>query len=188
VSTGRSDATAARAQAAGLEDAGDIAALAHAADVILSVCPPHAARDVAAEVGGFDGGYGDANAVAPATAREIGTSFEQFVDGGIVGPPPGESPTHLYLSGPDAMRVAQLFDGTPVDARIVSDRVGDASAVKATYAAWSKGSAALLLAIVRVAQVEGVDETLLAEWRESIPALEERLAGAQRSAEAKGWR
>jgi 3-hydroxyisobutyrate dehydrogenase-like beta-hydroxyacid dehydrogenase len=187
-SDGRSDATVARARAAGLQDAGDVAALTRDADVILSVCPPHAARNVAALVGGFDGVYVDANAVAPATVREIGDGFERFVDGGIVGPPPGDSPTRLYLSGADASRVAQLFDGTPVDARVVSERIGDASAVKATYAAWSKGSAALLLAIREVARAEGVDETLFAEWRESIPGLEERLARAERSAQAKGWR
>ena len=187
-SDGRSEATAARARAAQLEDAGEIASLARDADVILSVCPPHAARDVAGLVGAFDGVYVDANAIAPATVREIGAGFGQFVDGGIVGPPPGASPTHLYLSGPDAARVAQLFDGTQVDARIVSERIGDASAVKATYAAWSKGSAALLLAIRNVARAEGVDETLFAEWRESIPGLEDRLASAERSAQAKGWR
>ena len=75
-----------------------------------------------------------------------------------------------------------------MDARIVSERIGDASAVKATYAAWSKGTAALLLAIRNVARAEGVDETLFAEWRESIPGLEDRLASAGRSAQAKGWR
>ena len=188
-SSGRSDTTAARAADAGLDDAGTVAALAKSADVILSVCPPHAARDVAAAVGGFDGVYVDANAVAPATVRELATSFERFVDGGIVGPPPAEgSPTHLYVAGTEASRVASLFAGTPVGARVVSDRIGDASAVKTTYAAWTKGSAALLLAIREVARAEGVDETLFAEWRESIPGLDERLERAQRSAEAKGWR
>ena len=67
-------------------------------------------------------------------------------------------------------------------------RSAHASAVKATYAAWTKGSAALLLAIHEVARAEGVTQTLLAEWRESIPGLEERLARAERSAQAKGWR
>src|SRR5204862_1278846 len=94
-SAGRSESTAARAKAAGLTDAVAIDALAERADVILSVCPPHAARDVASAVGGFDGVYVDANAIAPATVREIGGGFERFVDGGIVGPPPGDSATHL---------------------------------------------------------------------------------------------
>jgi 3-hydroxyisobutyrate dehydrogenase-like beta-hydroxyacid dehydrogenase len=184
----RSEATAARAAAADLTDAGSVAELTQRADVILSVCPPHAAADVAAAVAPFDGVYVDANAVAPATVREIGRGFERFVDGGIVGPPPGDSPTHLYLSGRGARRIGGLFEGTKVDARVVSDEVGAASAVKAAYAAWTKGSAALLLAITDVARAEGVEETLFAEWRESLPALPERLQGAERSARAKGWR
>src|SRR3954447_16055582 len=187
-SAGRSGDTAARARAAGLTDAETVDALARRADVILSVCPPHAARDVASAVGEFDGVYVDANAVAPATVREIAGRFDRFVDGGIVGPPPRDSPTHLYLSGRGAERVADLFSGTTVDARVVSDKVGAASAVKATYAAWTKGSAALLLAIREVAVAEGVADALLAEWRESNPDLEDRLTGAERSAQAKGWR
>ena len=187
-SPARSEATAGRAAAAGLTDAGSVAELAQRADVILSVCPPHAAADVAAAVAPFDGVYVDANAVAPATVREIARGFERFVDGGIVGPPPVDSHTNLYLSGRDARRIGELFEGTNVDARVVSDEVGAASAVKAAYAAWTKGSAALLLAITDVARAEGVDETLFAEWRESLPALPERLQGAERSARVKGWR
>jgi 3-hydroxyisobutyrate dehydrogenase-like beta-hydroxyacid dehydrogenase len=187
-SAGRSEATAARAKSARLTEVESIGMLAQRANVILSVCPPHAARHVASAVGEFDGVYVDANAIAPTTVREIGGGFERFVDGGIVGPPPGDSPTHLYLSGRNAERVADIFTGTNVDARVVSDEVGSASAVKATYAAWTKGSAALLLAIREVARAEGVADTLLAEWRESIPGLEDRLAGAERSAQAKGWR
>ena len=80
--------------------------------------------------------------------------------------------------------MAGLFAGGVVDARVVSD----ASALKLTYAAWSKGTAALLLAIDEVAKHYGVDEALAAEWRESQPELQERLAAAERSAARKGWR
>jgi 3-hydroxyisobutyrate dehydrogenase-like beta-hydroxyacid dehydrogenase len=184
----RSAETAARADRAGLRDAGTVAALARGSDVILSVCPPHAARDVARALGGLDGVYVDANAVAPATAREIAEGFTRFVDGGIVGPPPVSSPTRLYLSGAEAGGVAELFSGTLVHARVVPGEVGAASAVKATYAAWTKGTAALVLAIRDVARAEGVEEALAAEWGESLPALLERLAAAERSARAKGWR
>src|SRR5438093_5370967 len=73
-SEGRAAATARRAEQAGLADAGTISAVASASDVIVSVCPPHAARDVAAAVAGarFSGVYVDANAVSPATACEVG--------------------------------------------------------------------------------------------------------------------
>ena len=186
----RSVATAERA--ATFTDAGTVGAVVSEADVILSICPPHAALEVAREVAGFTGLYVDANAVSPATAGEIRGTIETgggtFVDGGIIGGPPTEPGTRLYLSGSEAQRAADLFAGTVLDARVLSDRPGDASALKMVYAAWSKGTAALLLAIAEVARATGVDAALLAEWRESLPDLEERLAGAERSAASKGWR
>ena len=50
---GRSPATAERAAAAGLTDAGTVAELARRAEILLSVRPPHAARSVAESVSGF---------------------------------------------------------------------------------------------------------------------------------------
>jgi 3-hydroxyisobutyrate dehydrogenase-like beta-hydroxyacid dehydrogenase len=186
-SDGRSAETAERARR--FEDAGDAATLARRADVILSVCPPHAAGEVMRSVSEFEGVYVDANAVSPATARALAAENPMFVDGGIIGPPPREAgTTRLYLSGPEAASVARLFDGTNVDARLLSTEIGDASALKMTYAAWSKGSAALLLAIRATARAEGVEDRLLSEWSLSVPGLEARSEAAVRSAEAKGWR
>ena len=183
VSEGRSQETGRRAEV--FEDVGTADALVARADVILSICPPHAAREVAGSVAGFEGIYVDANAIAPATARAVLSLFARGVDGGIVG---GPSAPRLYLSGPDAPAVAELFAGTGVDARAVSEDLGAASAVKVTYAAWSKGTAAMLLDIVELARAEGVEGALLAEWEDSIPELLARLESARRSADAKGWR
>ena len=188
-SQGRSKATAARAGAAGLIDAGTVADLARRSGVVLSVCPPHAAAQLASAVAEFRGVFVDANAISPATARRIGGTFERFVDGGIVGGPPSRTQgPRFYLSGAEAGAVRELFAGTPVDARVLSDLVGDASALKMVYAAWTKGSAALLLAIRDVARSEGVADALRDEWRQSLPELEARVASAKRSADAKGWR
>jgi 3-hydroxyisobutyrate dehydrogenase-like beta-hydroxyacid dehydrogenase len=189
-SADRSDRTRARAEQAGLEDAGTVDELVRASDVVLSICPPHAAVDVARSVSGFDGVFVDANAIAPATMQTVAEIVgERCVDGGLIGPPPGPSqPTHLYLSGPAASAVAALFDGTAVDARVVFGEIGDASALKLAYAAWTKGTAALLLAIERFARAENVDEALVGEWNESLPDLTERLRRAHRSGDAKGWR
>ncbi len=97
-------------------------------------------------------------------------------------------PPGLYLSGADAEEVADLFAGTALDARVVSDEIGAASAVKVAYAAWTKGTAALVLAVESFARAEGVSETVHDEWRLSQPGLPERSAGAARSAAVKGWR
>lgn len=194
VSQGRSDETASRAVAARLADAGTIDAAAGQASVILSICPPHAALDVARAVRGFSGCYVDANAISPQTAKDVADVVEAggatYVDGGIIGPPPVASGiTRLYLSGKDADLVRALFDGTVLDARIVaSGGPYGASALKMAYAAWTKGSAALLLAARELGEACGVSEALLGQWELSQPALLGRLSSAANSAAKKGWR
>ena len=49
-SAGRTASTLARARRANLEDAGTVAELVKASEIVLSVCPPHAAEEVAREV------------------------------------------------------------------------------------------------------------------------------------------
>jgi 3-hydroxyisobutyrate dehydrogenase-like beta-hydroxyacid dehydrogenase len=185
-SAGRSAETRERAELAGLEDVGTVEEVVRRSQLILSICPPHAALEVARSVAGFDGIYVDANAVSPSTAREIGG---RFVDGGIIGPPPLDpGTTRLYLSGKEAERVASLFQRTALEPRVISDEPGAASALKMVYAAWTKGTAAMLIAIRALARAENVEELLLDEWRLSLPELIERSGSAARSADRKGWR
>ena len=188
-SSGRSEATARRAEQAVLRDVGMLEELGRRSDVIVSVCPPHAAVEVAQGFDRFPGIYVDANAVAPATVGGIANVVGRCVDGGIVGPPPRRrGTTRLYLSGADARPVADLFADTIVDARVVSEDIGAASALKMTYAAWTKGTSALLLAVRAVARAEGVEDALLEEWAMSLPELPERSIAAARAALGKGWR
>jgi 3-hydroxyisobutyrate dehydrogenase-like beta-hydroxyacid dehydrogenase len=193
-SAGRSAQTAARAQAAGLSDAGTVDALARRCEVIVSLCPPHAALETAAAVAGFAGVYVDANAISPRSAAEVaaivGRGGATSVDGGVIGlPPRSAGTTRLYLSGDGAAAIAALFDGTALDARVVAGGGATAaSALKMHYAAWTKGAIALLLAIRAGAQAAGIEDALLAEWELSQPGAETRSRGGARSAAAKGWR
>jgi len=169
------------ARAGRFTDAGD--ELFSRADVVLSVCPPDQALTVAATAAAFEGLYVDANATAPATAAKI--AVPHYVDGGIIGSP---SAPRLYLSGARANEVAALFGGTLVDAHVLEGDPYSASALKMVYAAWTKGSAAMLLAIEAVATDLGVANELHAEWADSAPDLPGRLERAQSAAVAKGWR
>jgi hypothetical protein len=56
------------------------------------------------------------------------------------------------------------------------------------YAGWTKGSAALLLAVRGAARALGVEDDLLAEWALSQPGLAAQADRSARSAAAKGWR
>lgn len=192
VSEGRSADTRRRASEIGLTAVAQLRDGLAEADVVFSVCPPHAAEAQAEAVAaaGYRGVYVDGNAVAPATMRRIGETLSRsgatLIDAGIVGPPPSkEGTTRLYVSGPGAAGVAELFAGSVVEAIPVGDAIGAASAVKMAYAAWTKGTSALLIAVRALARSEGVEETLLAEWARSQPALARRdLSGSI----AKAWR
>jgi 3-hydroxyisobutyrate dehydrogenase-like beta-hydroxyacid dehydrogenase len=163
--------------------------------VVVSVCPPAHALDVARSVAalGFAGLYLDANAIAPSTMREVADVTEsagaRAVDGGIIGPParrPGT--TRLMLSGARADDVAALFAGTLLEPVVVGTERGAASAVKVAYAAWSKGAGALLLAVAAYAEAEGVTDALRAEWARSRPSALDQLDREAVGTAPKGWR
>jgi 3-hydroxyisobutyrate dehydrogenase-like beta-hydroxyacid dehydrogenase len=194
---GRSRATTGRALAAELTGTG-LDAVVSRSSVILSVCPPHAALDVARQVAaaGFGGVYVDANAISVATAARVASAVTAagaaYVDGGIIGPPPENTGrTRLYLCGERAAEVRALFTRSALDARITEGAHGQlyaASAVKMAYAAWTKGTGALLLACRALARAEGVEQTLLEEWGLSQPALRAQSGRSADAAAAKGWR
>ncbi|MBY5161535.1 NAD(P)-dependent oxidoreductase [Salsipaludibacter albus] len=190
----RSEATRRRADAAGLDDVSTIDVLADRAAVVLSLCPPSAAMDVADAVAaaGFDGTYVDANAVRPATARAIAERFATFVDGSVVGGPPesgDETPTRLYLSGAGADHVAALFDDDALEVVALDGPVGAASALKMGFAGWTKGTAALAVALRAMARAEGVEGEVLAEWDRSLPGMRvTERSGRAGALAAKAWR
>jgi 3-hydroxyisobutyrate dehydrogenase-like beta-hydroxyacid dehydrogenase len=197
-SENRSPATRERAEHAGLEDLVSLKccldrALA-ASDVVLSICAPSGALELARQVAaqGYQGIYIDANAISPARSREIGCVMEtagaRFVDGGIIGLPPTPNRiVRLYLCGPDAPAIAALFAGSQTEAIVIDRPIGAASALKMCYAACNKGETALLGIIRSLARHEGVDETLLKEWADSQPGLAQRSDNIAKRAR-KAWR
>lgn len=193
VPTGRSDATKGRARTCGFETVESLDELVERSSMIMSICPPHAAVDVARSLPSFRGIYIDANAISPSCALTVGDLVRRagatFVDGSIIGAPPGpEVSTRLYLSGDEAARAAAPFEQSFLDAVVLSERPGDASAVKMAYAAWTKGTQALLLASRELARASGVDDALAREWSLSQPALAAQAARAEAQSAEKGWR
>lgn len=195
VSEGRREPTVQRAHDAALTEVTTLAELVAASDIILSVCPPHAALDVASAVAalGFGGTFVDGNAISPGRAREVEAVIvargARFVDGGIVGPPAWRAgSTRMYLSGDGAAEVAALFDGSPLATISIDGGAGAASALKMCYAAYTKGTTALLAAILAVAEREGVSAPLAEEWAGSQPDLAAGSAMRIQASTAKAWR
>jgi len=174
VPAGRGPASVERARRAGLEAAGSLASALSVSDLVLSVCPPHAAEDVAHEVleHDFRGVYVEANAISPDRATRIGKACAErgalMVDGSIIGgPPAGGTDPRLYLSG-DAQAVARaaaLFDGTDVVARPLDAGIGAASALKTAYASFQKSARVLAAVSHALAVSHGVGEELAEEGR-----------------------
>ena len=192
---GRSADTLQRAEAHRLYEVDALSKLCDVCEVILCVCPPHAAASVADAVidAGFSGLYCDGNAIAPQQAQEIGGRLESagiaFVDGSIIGPPAWKTgTTRLYLSGPSAAQIAHLFKGTVTEAVVIGDEVGKASALKMVFAAQTKGFTALLSAIQGAAEQLGVREDLDREWARRDPDVAKQRVNQVRGVTGKAWR
>ncbi|MDA0271944.1 MAG: DUF1932 domain-containing protein [Proteobacteria bacterium] len=188
---GRSEPSHARASEAGLENRVTIETLVNESDIVLSVCPPADAEDIARKVKqrAFAGPFVDCNAIAPQKSRQIAEQFgyQGFVDGGIVGGPAWEreSGTRLYLSGDRSNEIAALFDNSALHTTIISGEIGAASAMKMVFAAYTKGTTALLAAILGVAEKEGVRHILESQWGQTFAEqTHQRVLGNS----AKAWR
>ncbi|MCX4657529.1 DUF1932 domain-containing protein [Streptomyces microflavus] len=194
--TGRSTASAERAAGFGLSPVATMAELVDRSDIVISLCPPAAAEDLARDVAGhrFVGVYVEANAISPARTQRIAallTPGATVVDGGVVGSPPvgGKTPT-LYVSGPaDATaRIEALFVGTAVRAAVLGVEVGKASALKLAYASFQKTSRVLVALAVGMAREHGVDQELIeVASRRTDSYLSEPQYVAKTAARAWRW-
>jgi len=195
VSEGRSNKTRLRAEKHNLIEVESLSQLCQTSNIIFSVCPPHSTEDIAKLVieHGFRGYYLDANAISPQRAVKIGHMLESngihFIDGGIIGGPawkPNE--TRLFLSGKDANIIADYFSNGPLETKVIGDEIGKASALKMCYAAYSKGTTALLAAILATAESLGVRDELYGQWNMDDSSFSEQANRRATRATAKAWR
>lgn len=168
---GRSEATHRRAKNAGLHPAA-LGELLADSDIILSICPPAVAEDIAIDVAkvGYHGIYVDANAISPTRLHRIAARLTEagaaVIDGCVFGPPPGgHPPARLYLAGAHSARrqVADLFTGTLAEPVHLGDQLGQASALKMAFACYQKASRTLAALAHALADDLDVTEALLAE-------------------------
>jgi 3-hydroxyisobutyrate dehydrogenase-like beta-hydroxyacid dehydrogenase len=177
---GRSDETRRMAADAGMRDCGGLEDLVRTCDLVISVVSPAQARAVADGVAaalretGRRIAFADLNAISPQAARDEERVIREaggiFIDGGIVGPPPrGEKARpRIYVAGEDAVLFEQIQHPN-LQVRVLSDRAGDASALKMCYAAMTKGVTAVTLELLVAAHDLGVEAALERELRDSRP-------------------
>ena len=194
-SDGRSPQTAARANRLGLLDAHTLAEMCQMCAVILSVCPPAVAEAQADAVlaQGFRGLYVDMNAIAPQRvermAAKMQTQGTRFVSGAIIGGPAWQpNTTWLYLSGEAAPEVADLFAAGPLETAVLGTDIRKATALKMCFAAYSKGTTALLSAVLAAAEALDVRADLERQWSRNGSAFAEDAAQSVQQVTAKAWR
>ncbi len=195
----RSERTRRLASKGGIRDCPTLAEMLERADVVLSIVPPGAAvqtADAVAKsmwVSGFHPPYADCNAVSPEAARAIARRIAgvgaDFIDGGILGPPPGEarSATRLYFSGERAESLAEL-DGKGIVVRMLGGEVGRASGLKMCYAALTKGTHALQTAVLTLAEALGLTEEASREFQTSQEALYKQMVSSAPRLPVVAWR
>ena len=196
---GRSAASAERAAEAGVQAVADDEALVAGADFVLSIVPPSRAAELAMRLrpairaANSKAVYVDCNAIAPQTLEAIAAGFATdelpFVDAGIIGGPPtpeGYTP-RIYASG----RIAQTFmslGAYGLDIKLMSPRLGEASALKMAYAGTTKGASAVMVSIMLGAARAGVASALIAEMADSQPGRMEGAIGQLPSIFRKAYR
>ncbi|MFJ3081981.1 DUF1932 domain-containing protein [Streptomyces halstedii] len=175
----RSAETRRRAREAGATARDSLAEALSRSAVVLSVCPPQAAEDVAAAVAAhaFAGVYVDVNAISPQRVRriaEVTRPGSEAVDGAVFGPPPGEGRTaRLYLAGADSAvhLVEPLFANSSLDVRRAGEAIGSASALKMAFASYQKAARTLAAVSHALAHAHGVGDQLTAEAEIMVSAI-----------------
>jgi len=196
--SGRSEASAGRAKAAGMQPAADQRELLSGADYFLSILPPDQAEGLASRLAPalqslpVKPVYVDCNAVSPQTAARIAAIVEPtgaaFVDGGIIGGPPrGDYSPAIYASGPNAERTKAIAD-YGIDWRVIDGPVGAASGLKMSYAGITKGTTAIAAAMLLGAARFGCAEALIAELSSSQPEMLGRMKKSIPSMYDKAYR
>ena len=183
---GRSERSRKLAQAGNFRDVSSLEEMVTQADLVLSILVPSQATNIAEAVAkairakGTETLYADCNAVSPQTTRAIESIITaaggRYIDGGIIGGPPGRALPRFYVSGPYADIMTEL-DGKGISVPNLGGEIGRASGIKMCYAAMTKGTSTLYAALLTTAHALGLSDELRAEFESSQPDALRRMEG-----------
>ena len=160
--------------------------------VVLSLTAASSARAAAESVlpGLLPGAlYADLNTASPGLKRELAAVVERaggrFAHVARLGPVPARGlGAPALASGPGARAFAALFEPLGMPVEVVSERTGDAAAMKLVRSVFMKGLAASAIESLEAARVSGHAEWLEDEIAAVIgaPMLERLLEGSRKHA------
>ncbi|KZS88993.1 6-phosphogluconate dehydrogenase C-terminal domain-like protein [Sistotremastrum niveocremeum HHB9708] len=192
---GRSAASHQRAKDAGMEIV-TLSEIVSRADWVLSIVPPSEAytfaklltdayRSAAPNARKAGLKFADCNATSPETVKRISNLFFDleipFIDGSIIGGPPKDDYQPTFYASSNNTEALKAFDFGILRVKLLQGEgagVGDASALKMSYAGISKGYTALIITMILSAHASSpaTAQALLEEMHFSQPATLQRAA------------
>ncbi|KYJ87630.1 NAD(P)-dependent oxidoreductase [Sulfurovum riftiae] len=191
----RSQSTCQRAEQQDMVEVSSLVELCEQSSIIISICPPHAASDVAYQVlqQHFTGIFVEANAISPELSKRLSAAFAKkgvsYVDAAVFGGTNLTSKnTQIFLSGSKGEQIASIFSSGPVISKVISDEIGKASATKMCHSMYSKGIWAMLHTAVSAAEHYGIRDQLESLWiKNNVNFTENTYKNMQRTSK-KAWR
>ena len=184
---GRSPRSQELAKSNGIEDVGSDSNILKSADIIISVLVPSSARATAERIITASKAlprsqqrtkfYIDANAISPKTVRSISELFNgsgiEFIDGSIIGGPPKLQQDGMTWYRPtfalSGARTRELDLDYVFDIAHVGPDIGQASALKMSFASLTKGFVAIAIQSLGTAAANGLLEALFDQLKKHNP-------------------
>jgi 3-hydroxyisobutyrate dehydrogenase-like beta-hydroxyacid dehydrogenase len=127
--------------------------------------------------------YLDFNSASPGAKQRAADAIDaagaRYVEGAVMtSVPPYRIKVPLLLGGGDAAALAPLLNELGFAARVASDKLGVASAVKMCRSVMIKGLEAMVIESFTTARAYGVEDALLASLKETFPGIDWEKQGA----------
>lgn len=174
------------AEAQGVQTCASAAELCAQATLVVSAVTASStlavAHDVAAHVQP-DAFFLDLNSASPGTKQRaaglVDAAGGRYVEAGVMtSVPPHGLRVPMLLGGPHAAELADQLRAWGMDATVVSERIGVASATKMCRSVMIKGLEALVLESYATARHHGVEDDMIATLQETFPGIDWQQQGS----------
>lgn len=180
------EAELAHARDAGVTAHASMQALCEASDLVISAVTASNTLAVAQEAAPFlEPGtvFLDLNSASPGTKQQCAALIEargaHYVEAGVMtSVPPYGIRVPMLLGGSKAAALAPVLVGWDMDAKVVSEQLGIASAIKMCRSVMIKGLEALVIESYATARQYGVEDHVLPTLAETFPQIDWHKQGA----------
>jgi 3-hydroxyisobutyrate dehydrogenase-like beta-hydroxyacid dehydrogenase len=171
---------------AGVHACGSMQALCEASSFIISAVTASSTLAVAQEAAQFIRAgtvFLDLNSASPGTKQQCAALIDaaggQYVEAGVMtSVPPYGIKVPMLLGGSPANSLREALSNWELDARVVSNEIGVASAIKMCRSVMIKGLEALVIESYSTARAYGVEDFMIPTLQETFPGIDWTKQGA----------